>query len=86
MYPDFATLANGAQKVWLLPGQREFVFTQYGAPAELDKLKSLVAVMREQHLGNGFDPGPTPHPNTKPIFDYLATSDLSLSNSADAPY
>jgi hypothetical protein len=31
--------------------------------------------MREQHLGNGFDPGPTPSRATKPIFDYLASMD-----------
>lgn len=72
-FPDFATLARGAQQVRLLPGQREFVFTLYGAPGELEKIQQLVTVMREQHLGNGFDPGPTPLPNTKPIFDYLAT-------------
>ncbi len=72
-FPDFPTLARGAQQVRLLPGQREFVFTLYGAPGELEKIQQLVTVMREQHLGNGFDPGPTPLPNTKPIFDYLAT-------------
>jgi len=55
-----------------LPGQRDFVFTLYGAPAELEPLKQLVQVMRDQSLGNGFDPGPTPNRTTKPIFDYLA--------------
>lgn len=55
-----------------LPGHPAFVFTIYGVPAELEPLKQLVQVMREQQLGNGFDPGPTPHRNTKPIFDYLA--------------
>jgi hypothetical protein len=34
--------------------------------------------MRAQNLGNGFDPGPGPHPNTKPIFDYLATVGWSV--------
>lgn len=72
-FPDFETLARGAQQVRLLPGQREFVFSLYGAPGELDKLRQLVGVMREQNLGNGFDPGPGPYPHTKPIFDYLAT-------------
>jgi len=72
-FPDFETLARGAQQVRLLPGQREFVFSLYGAPGELDKLQQLVKVMREQNLGNGFDPGPGPYPHTKPIFDYLAT-------------
>jgi hypothetical protein len=55
-----------------LPGHPAFVFTIYGAPAELEPVKQLVQVMRDQHLGNGFDPGPTPNPATKPIFDYLA--------------
>src|SRR5665213_3585927 len=44
----------------------------YGAPSDLEPVKQLVRVMRDQHLGNGFDPGPTPNSNTKPIFDYLA--------------
>ena len=56
-----------------LPGQTAFVYTIYGAPAELEPLKQLVEVMRDQQLGNGFDPGPTPNPATKPVFDYLAT-------------
>ena len=72
-FPDYATLAHGPQQVRLLPGQREVVFSMYGAPAELEKIRQLVAVMRDLKLGNGFDPGPSPHPNTKPIFDYLAT-------------
>ena len=45
----------------------------YGVPGEMEPLKQLVQVMREQSLGNGFDPGPTPRPKTKPIFDYLAS-------------
>jgi hypothetical protein len=36
-----------------LPGHPEFVFTMYGAPGELEPLKQLVQVMREQRLGNG---------------------------------
>lgn len=72
-FPDFATLTNGVQQVRPLPGQREFVFSMYGTPGELARLRELVAVMREQHLGNGFDPGPAPLPHTKPIFDYLAS-------------
>jgi hypothetical protein len=58
--------------VVLLPGHPEFVFTMYGGPGELEPLKQLVQVMREHQLGNGFDPGPTPHPKEKPVFDYLA--------------
>jgi hypothetical protein len=72
-FPDYGTLAGGAQLVRPLPGQPGIVFTMYGAPAELDKVRQLVEVMREQKLGNGFDPGPGPHPTAKPIFDYLAT-------------
>jgi len=72
-FPSFQQLAAGGQQVRLLPGQREVVFTLYGAPAEMDKVRQLVSVMREQHLGNGFDPGPGPQPDMKPVFDYLAT-------------
>ena len=72
-FPNFADLANGPQQIRLLPGQRDFVFSMYGAPGELEPLKQLVAVMREQKLGNGFDPGPGPHPSSKPVIDYLAT-------------
>lgn len=71
-WPSWEALTNSSQQVRLLPGQNEFVFTLYGVPAELEKVRQLVAVMRQQHLGNGFDPGPTPQPDTKPIFDYLA--------------
>ncbi len=45
----------------------------YGAPGELEKMRQIVQVMREQGLGNGFDPGPTPGAGSKPVFDYLAT-------------
>ena len=55
-----------------LPGHSEYVFSMYGVPAELETLKQLVKTMRQRQLGNGFDPGPSPHPNAKPIFDYLA--------------
>jgi hypothetical protein len=72
-FPNFADLANGPQQIRLLPGQREFVFSMYGAPGELEPLKQLVAVMRDQKLGNGFDPGPGPHTSSKPVIDYLAT-------------
>lgn len=55
-----------------IPGHPGFVFSIYGAPGELGPLKELVQVMRDQHLGNGFDPGPSPQPHAKPVFDYLA--------------
>jgi acetyl esterase/lipase len=72
-FPKFATLAGGPQQVRLLPGQHGVVFSMYGAPGDLTQLRQLVGVMRDEPLGNGFDPGPSPQPNTKPIFDYLAT-------------
>jgi hypothetical protein len=72
-FPDDEALANGPQQVRLLPGQSAFVFSMYGAPGGLGRLRELVGVMREQGLGNGFDPGPGPHPNAKPLLDYLAT-------------
>ena len=45
----------------------------YGTPGELDPLKGLVDVMRREHMGNGFDPGPTPRLGAKPVFDFLAS-------------
>lgn len=73
-FPDFPALANGAHQVRLLPGHHEFVFSMYGSPSELEPFRQLVVVMREQKLGNGFDPGPSPLPGAKPLFDYLATA------------
>ena len=70
---DFSRKVPANFQVQLLPGQHEVVFSLYGAPGEMDKLRQLVQVMREQKLGNGFDPGPSPNSNTKPLFDYLAT-------------
>ena len=55
-----------------LPGHAGFVFTMYGVPGRLESVQQLVQVMRERQLGNGFDPGPTPHRHSKAIFDYLA--------------
>jgi hypothetical protein len=60
-------------QVRLLLGQREFVYSMYGTPGDLATLRQLVQTMRAKHLGNGFDPGPTPQPNTKSIFEYLAS-------------
>ncbi|HXP59860.1 MAG TPA: hypothetical protein VN829_05165, partial [Dongiaceae bacterium] len=72
-FPDFGTLVSGPQQVRLLPSQQEFVFSMYGAPGDLEPLRQLVAIMRERRIGNGFDPGPSAGPASKPIFDYLAT-------------
>lgn len=73
-FPDYQAISTGSQQVRFLPGQREFVFTMYGTPGGLDQLKQLVNVMKERHLGNGFDPGPAAHAPSKPLFDYLATA------------
>jgi hypothetical protein len=71
--PSHESLAQGPWNVTLLPGQPGFVFTMYGCPGELEKLKEMVGVMREKGLGNGFDPGPTACAASKPLFEYLAS-------------
>ena len=70
--PVFNAPLPAAFHVRLLPGQSNFVFTMYHTPGKLDELKQLVQVMRDQQLGNGFDPGPSLHGYNKPLFDYLA--------------
>jgi hypothetical protein len=72
-FPSYQEMSEGLWKPCLLPGQRGFVFTMYGTPADVDGLRELVSVMRAQKLGNGFDPGPAAHASSKPLFDYLAT-------------
>ena len=72
-FSAYNQLASGPQQVRLLPGQREFVFTIYGTPDDLEQLKQLLNAMKEKHLGNGFDPGPAARSASKPLFDYLAT-------------
>jgi hypothetical protein len=57
----------------LLPGQKEFAFTLYGAPANLQELKEVVNVMQQKQLGNGFDPGPSAVASSRPLLEYLAT-------------
>ena len=71
--PSYASLTNGAQRVQLIPGQDGVVFTLYGAPGELAPLREVVEVMRREHLGNGFDPGPGLSPNTPGINSFLTT-------------
>jgi hypothetical protein len=72
-FPKYEALATGPWQVRLFPGQRDVVFTMYGTPGDVDGLKQLVEKMRQKHLGNGFDPGPTAQAASKPLFDYLAT-------------
>ena len=57
----------------LLPGQDTFAFTLYGTPDNLEQFKEVVAVMKEKHLGNGFDPGPSAVASSRPLLEYLAT-------------
>jgi hypothetical protein len=71
--PDYVALANGPWQPRLLPRQRGFVFTMYGAPSELDSLRRMVTIMQEKDLGNGFDPGPAARAVNKPVFDYLGS-------------
>jgi hypothetical protein len=70
--PYYEALANGPWQPRLLPGQRGFVFTMYGAPSDLNSLRRVVTSMQEKDLGNGFDPGPAARAVNKPVFDYLA--------------
>lgn len=72
-FPDYQAISAGPHQVRLLPGQPKFVFTMYGTPGDVDQLKQLVDVMKEKHLGNGFDPGPAARAAAKPLLDYLAT-------------
>jgi hypothetical protein len=76
---DFSHPAPARFQITPLPGQSNIVFTMYGAPADLKSVQELVRVMREQHLGNGFDPGPTPNTATKPVFDYLAAENWPVA-------
>lgn len=71
-FPGYQQLSGGPLQVRLLPGQSNVVFTMYGTPGNLDQLKELVSIMKEQPLGNGFDPGPAARAGSKPWFDYLA--------------
>src|SRR6266404_5938621 len=72
-FPAYGVLANGPWRPVLLPGQREVVFTMYGAPSQIDALRHVVTAMQEKDLGNGFDPGPAARAVNKPVFDYLAS-------------
>jgi hypothetical protein len=72
-FPDSAAMTSGPLQVRTLPGHSEFIFSMYGAPGDLEKLRQLVSVMKEQKLGNGFDPLAGLNPDSRPIFDYAAT-------------
>lgn len=69
---NYEAVSNGPWKVRPLPGH-PFTFTMYGCPGEPNRLKELVAVMKEQRLGNGFDPGPSARAESAPLFEVLAS-------------
>lgn len=72
-FPAFETLAGGEWRVQPLPGQAGVVFTMYGAPGEVEALRSLAGVMQAEGLGNGFDPGPGPYASGQAAIDFVAT-------------
>ena len=71
-FPAYATLAAGPQRVHLLPGAGQFVFSLYGAGGDLATVRQLVEILRARGLANGFDPGPGPGLQSRPVFDFLA--------------
>lgn len=73
VFPSYRALENSPQQVHLLPGKSEFVFSLYAAPADLAPLKQLVEVLKQNHLANGFDPGPSPTANATATFEYLTS-------------
>lgn len=70
-FPSFESLRAGPLRVALLPGQDSFTFTMYGCPAELESLQAIVATMKFEQLGNGFDPGPRVGPSHQRHYDFL---------------
>ena len=55
-----------------LPGQTGRIFTLYGCPGNLDEVKRLIALMKREGLGNGFDPGPTTVAANAALYRYFA--------------
>lgn len=68
-----ATELPAAWRPILLPGQDGVVFTMYSCPPDLPSLNQLVAVMKEEGLGNGFDPGPPAYAGAAEAFDFIAS-------------
>ena len=58
----------------LLPGQKGVVFAMYSQPGNPEKLDQLIASMRQNSLGNGFDPGPAVYPHNQTLFEAIATA------------
>ncbi|MBL9168064.1 MAG: alpha/beta hydrolase [Verrucomicrobiales bacterium] len=73
-FPRYDDLRARGHSPQLLPGVGQFVFSLYGVPGDSAMVHQVVDVMRERKLGNGFDPGPGPSPQTRPILDFLAAS------------
>jgi len=71
-FPSFQDLSRRSSRVRDLTESGDFIFSLYGSPGELVTVRQLVETMRTQGLGNGFDPGPGAHPDSKPVFEFLA--------------
>jgi len=71
VFPKYDSLARSPWQMRLLPGQSDVVFSMYGTPGDVETLHQLITVMREQNLGNGFDPGPASRAASKPLFEQL---------------
>ena len=56
----------------LLPAQQGVVFSLYGMPGDPVQLESLIAFMKQKHLGNGFDPGPGAGAQAAPLLEIIA--------------
>ena len=70
-FPSYETIRTSRLALPFLPGQDVFTFTLYGAPADAPSLRELVATMKRESLGNGFDPGPGLTPLHKEAFELL---------------
>ncbi len=67
----YESMCDGAMQVRMLPGRGGFTFTMYGCPSQLETFTQLVEVMKREHLGNGFDPGPGVTPANRALYEYL---------------
>ena len=68
---SYDSMADGPMQVRMLTGQRDFTFTMYGCPSQLDLVQQLVETMQREHLGNGFDPGPGVGLANRPAYEYF---------------
>ncbi len=70
-FSSYDSMADGPMQVRMLPGQRDFTFTMYGCPSQLDLVQQLVETMKREQLGNGFDPGPGVGLANRPLYEYF---------------